>query len=290
MKTVVITGASGLVGTAVIAELSHRGGYAVWAVSEKQQANQPNLTWIPRNSLEALMQEKHFDVMLHLAFPRNAKETDWADGFRYNMWVLQLAHRYGIGKLIYVSSQSLYGWQRSGAARENNPVVITSPYTAGKYCSELAIEAFMQEIPHTCVRLSTIIGPTTKERVPNKFFAQIVQNKELQIQGGGQVFSFLDVRDAAAGLAALIETNQPLRALYNLGTAQSATLLEIAEMSVQIGRDYGFYSGILITPSDAVLNNRMDVSAMEEDFGWKAQITLEESLRNIFLQNYIERS
>lgn len=290
MKTVVITGASGLVGTAVIAELSQRRGYAVWAVSEKQQANQPNLTWIPRNSLEALMQEKHFDVMLHLAFPRNAKETDWADGFRYNMWVLQLAHRYGIGKLIYVSSQSLYGWQRSGAAREKNPVVITSPYTAGKYCSELAIEAFMQEIPHTCVRLSTIIGPTTKERVPNKFFAQIVQNKELQIQGGGQVFSFLDVRDAAAGLAVLVETNHPLRALYNLGTAQSATLLEIAEMSVQIGRDYGFHSGILITPSDAVLNNRMDVSAMEEDFGWKAQITLEESLRNIFLQNYIERS
>jgi len=287
MKKILITGSSGLVGNEVVSALKKDEDWKIFAATSREAAcTAGNVCYINNVDLERVLREEKIDVLLQLAFPRNVREDQWARGMEFSAHVLGLAYRYSVGKVINVSSQSIFGWQRTEPARESDGVILNSPYTTGKYWSELMVNEMFAGIPHTNVRLSTIIGPTTAERVPNKFFAQITAGEILKIKGGQQIFSFMDVRDAARGLIELIKTQAPLRPVYNLGTKEYATLLEIAKLAVNIGAEHGYTSGIQVEEADIVLNNRMDVSAMEKDFGWKAVYTLKESMENIYRQNY----
>ena len=56
-------------------------------------------------------------------------------------------------------------------------------------------------------------------------------------------------------------------------------------MAVKIANRYGYPSEVSVEDADIVLDNRIDTSAMEIDFGWKAQYSLEESLNHIFCEN-----
>ena len=275
-----------MVGSATIAELLKSSDYEIIAASSKElKSTNKILQYIKNEEIEETLANNHIDVLLQLAFPRNVKEDQWASGMEFVVRVFGLAKKYGVKKVINISSQSIYGLQRRSFAFEGDAVYLNSPYTTGKYFSELVVNELFSEISHTNVRLATTISPTTKERVPNKLFAQILDGKKLNIKGGKQIFSFLDVRDAASGLVKLITSDQDLRPIYNLGTSEFKTLLEIAEMAVKIANQYGYPSEVSVEDADIVLDNRIDTSAMEIDFGWKAQYSLEESLNHIFCEN-----
>lgn len=290
MKKIMITGSSGLVGSAVIAKLLQEyEEYEIFAATSKElTSTSKKLHYIPNSEIETVMGNEKPELLLQLAFPRNVKEDQWAEGIKFSSDILWLAKKYKIKRVINISSQSIYGWGRTKASREGDGVVLNSPYTTGKYFSELLTENLFEEGCFTNIRLSTVIAPSTKERVPNKLFAQITAGKNLTVKGGTQIFSFLDVRDAAAGLAAMISTEKTWRPLYNLGTAEYATLLEIAEKTAEIGKKHGYVSSVTVDPAEIALNNMLDVTAMKEDFGWEAKYTLQESLEHIFAENYLK--
>lgn len=290
MKKIMITGSSGLVGSAVISELlgKHEDFEIFAATSRDCTSTNEKLHYISNDKIEATMKEEKPELLLQLAFPRNVKEDQWAEGIKFASDVLWLAKEYNVKRVINISSQSIYGWGRSKASREGDGVVLNSPYTTGKYFSELLTEKLFEEGNFANIRLSTIIGPSTKERVPNKFFAQIVAGKNLTVKGGTQIFSFLDVRDAATGLVSMITKEKKWRPLYNLGTAEYATLLEIAQLAVEIGKKHGYESSVAVEPAEIVLNNMLDVTSMKEDFDWEAKYTLQESLEHIFADNYLK--
>lgn len=289
MKKILICGAAGMVGRTLVAEaVENRDDCEIWAsdinVDVFSGNRSPRLHAILNNELESVMQQTHFDAMLQMAFPRNVQPDQWAPGIEFCFNVLLLAKKYGVDKVVHVSSQSLYGWQREDAADENTPVMLVSPYTTGKYCAELLTRQLFEPGKFTNVRLSTIIGPMTKERVVNKFIEKVINGENITVQGGGQIFSFLDVRDAATGLLAiLLSDNVNMRPIYNIGTCNFTTLMEIANKIVEIGKNRGYTKTTVIQePADIVLNNRIDVSAVKNDFGWEAQFTLEDSINVIF--------
>lgn len=288
MKKILITGSSGLIGKAIIKELLFSTmDYEIYAASSKPAFyTDDKVHYISNDEIENVLKENTFYLLLQLAFPRNVKENQWAEGFKFVANMFYLAKKYSVERIVNVSSQSIYGWKRKTFAKETDNLILNSPYTTGKFFSEIIVNELFKDRPHTNVRLSTIIGPTTDERVPNKFIAQIIEGKDLVIKGGTQIFSFLDVRDAASGLVKLIVSNQKWRETYNLGTAEYATLLQIARMSVALGENQGFKSDIIVEPADIILNNMLDVSAMKVDFGWEARYTLRESLEYIFTESF----
>lgn len=289
MKKILITGSSGLVGKETVKELLTGSDYEIFAATSKNlKSVQERLRYINNSAVEEILKTEKIDVLLQLAFPRNVEEDQWAGGMEFVAHILGLAKKYDVKKIVNVSSQSIYGWQRKTYAVEGDAVYLNSPYTTGKYFTELMVNELFAGIYHTNVRLSTTIGPTTRERVPNKLFAQIMAGKELNIKGGKQIFSFLDVRDAASGLTKLITSDGKFRSVYNLGTSEYVTLLELAEMTVKIAEEYGYKSKINVEDADIVLNNMIDTSAMEKDFGWRAKFSLSETLKYIFCKNYMK--
>lgn len=290
MKRFLVTGAAGMVGRAVIEEIAanHKDEIEVFASDLFLDTLLPyeseHVHIFLNDSLESVMQHNSFDCLLQLAFPRNVQPDQWAPGIQFSFYVFGLARRYNVGRIIHVSSQSLYGWQREGAADESCPVQLVSPYTTGKYCTEVLLDTIFSNTPHTNVRLSTIIGPYTKERVTNKFLQHVIDGEDINVQGGGQVFSFCDVRDAASGFVTIMNSDRAeLRPLYNLGTREYATLLEIAHYAVAIGQKYGYNNTkVNLQEADIVMNNKIVVTAMEEDFGWKAKYSIKDSMEHIF--------
>lgn len=293
MERVMITGAGGLVGRAVISVLleDENKEYEVFAATsntEKMGMENPRLCVISNHDIEKILKEKQIDTLLHLAFPRNVEPDQWADGIAFSMDVLYMAKKYHVGKIINTSSQSIYGLQRDHAVDEVSSIYLNSPYTTGKYCSELMVNELFSDRPHTNVRLSTIIGPSTKERVTNKFFARIIQGEDIIVQGGMQVFSFLDVRDAATGFVSLIKSDGSMwKKVYNLGTHEYKTLLEIAQMAVQIGKKYGYdKSRLVVQPADITLNNQIISTSFQNDFHWGPEYDLQSSMEHIFTVSY----
>lgn len=289
MKKVLICGAAGMLGRTLVTEaLENRNDCEIWVadmnVDVFSEIKKPRFHAIINNDLENVMRDNHFDAILQMAFPRNVQPNQWAPGIKFCFDVLFLAKKFNVDKVVHVSSQSLYGWQREDAADENTPVMLVSPYTTGKYCAELLTRQLFEHGKFTNVRLSTIIGPLTKERVVNKFIEKVIKGENITVQGGGQIFSFLDVRDAATGLLAiLLSDNVNMRPVYNIGTRNFTTLLEIANKVIEMGKQRGYLdSEVVIETADIVLNNKIDVSAVKNDFGWEASYNLSDSINEIF--------
>ena len=288
MKKVIICGSAGMVGRTVIAEaLENHNDCEIWAadlnVDVFSKIENPRFHAILNNDLERVLQENYFDAMLQMAFPRNVQPDQWAPGIGFCFDTLFLASKYKVRRVVHVSSQSLYGWQRESAAGEETPVMLVSPYTTGKYCAELLTHHLFEPGKYTNVRLSTIIGPLTKERVVNKFIEKVIKGENIIVQGGNQIFSFLDVRDAAKGLLAVVLGNNELRPVYNIGTKEFASLVEIANITVEEGKKHGYCdTKVIVEPADIIMNNMIMVTAAREDFGWEANYSLIDSVKTIF--------
>ena len=293
MKKILITGATGLIGVAVIEKIIEtKSDIKVYAASsrpDKLQIVDKNLKIISNKDIEDILKKEKIDILLQLAFPRNVSEDKWADGIKYAIDILTMARKYGVERVVNVSSQSIYGLKRTKSADEKHEIFLNSPYTTGKYCTEVITSNLFEEGKYTNIRLSTTIGPTTKERVPNKLFSQIVEGKNLEIRGGNQRFAFLDIRDAADGLLCLIKHDDIVwKNAYNLGTRESNSLVDIANFCVQIGKEHGFdKTTVIVSTEDVVLDNQVEVSLFEKEFGWKAKYELRKSLRYIFEEVYI---
>lgn len=286
MKKVLISGASGLVGSALIRHLSGTD-WEIYAITGNPRFQEENsqVTVVPRCGYREVLAENHFDAFVHLAFPRNVQPHQWADGIQYAMDLVQEAAQRNVEKLLHVSSQSLYGWQRTCAAREGDSLSLVSPYTTGKFCLEQLTSQLFADRPHANIRLATVVGPHTAERVPNKMIARVMAGQDILVKGGKQEFSFLDVRDAARGLASTLE-QEILQNCYNLGTEGVHNIMDIAGTAMSLGRKFGFDSSrVLLEPDETILCNRMDVSAMARDFGFRAQFSLEESMEEIYRKN-----
>lgn len=282
---VLITGASGNLAKELIKVLEENPQCEIWGASSRPQENHYLRAKIISNDLlENCLKQNSFDVFVHSAFPRNVNAKQWASGIDFSFKVLFWAYKYGCKRVIHISSQSIYGWDREFAAVEGGVVSLNNPYSTGKYCIEQLVKYLFDSGIYTNIRLSTIIGNHTDEKVPNKFMHQLITNCDLNIQGGDQIFSFLDIRDAVDALCLLIMNDKDnWREIYNIGTEEYYTLLEIANKCLCIAKQHGnTTSKINITPVDITLNNRLDCNAFYEDFGWKAKYSLDDTLLHMF--------
>ena len=53
-------------------------------------------------------------------------------------------------------------------------------------------------------------------------------------------------------------------------------------MTVEAGKKRGFRkTKVFVEPANIVMNNKIDISAVKEDFGWESHYKLQESVDNI---------
>lgn len=287
MKNYLIVGGGGLVGNALVQNICDDPIDCNVFVTDripphKVQYSNSKCKYFTNDELQKLFDCYEFECMILMAFPRNVTDDLWAPGIDFCLRVLNLARNGKVKRVVHISSQSVYGLKRTEAATEESKVNLFSPYTTGKYCIEQYVNNLFFDRPHTNIRLSTIIASSTEERVVNKLVRQIINNKEIAIKSGEEIFSFLDVRDAAEALKILLLSTCDWEELYNIGSSESYDLWTIALNVSEIGKQYGFDPKLIRGNEHICLNNTIIVSKFERTFRWKAKYRLNDSIRTMF--------
>ena len=224
--------------------------------------------------------------------------------------ILECCRRYPVEHLVYASSSSVYGSNKkipySTEDKVDNPV---SLYAATKKSNELMAHAYskLYNIPSTGLRFFTVYGPAGRPDMAYFGFTnKLLKGEKIQIFNYGNCkrdFTYVD--DIVEGIVRVMqrapekkngEDGLPLPPykIYNIGNNKPENLLEFVDIlqqelirAVVLPEDYDFEAHkelVPMQPGDVPITYA-DVSALEQDFGFRPATSLREGLRQ-FAQWY----
>jgi UDP-glucose 4-epimerase len=243
-KSVLVTGASGMIGTALIERL-HGDGYDVTGIDiepNRWSDVVENLT-IRADLLDDAVGEalpSDIDILVHLAanarvhrlvkHPRRAR-----DNFEMTFNVLEYARQSGVSRVIFGSSREVYGNKGKIVYSEEDTYVdeCESPYTASKVGGEAMLKAYEQcyDLEASILRFSNVYGRfDVSDRVLPLFIAQAHDGQDLTVYGDDKVLDFTYLDDCVEGIARVIEKFHKAKGTtFNIASGEGTSLIELAE-------------------------------------------------------------
>ena len=217
--------------------------------------------------------------------------------------MLELARARRPGHMVYASSSSVYGGNKSLPFRVEDRVDHPlSLYAATKKADELLSESYasLYGLPLTGLRFFTVYGPWGRPDMAMWIFVRALYAGEpLPLFNGGEMrrdFTYID--DIVRGVVACLD-GPPLNdgqlkaggstsphALYNIGNSSSEDLMRVVELLEQeTGRK------ALLDPKPMqigdVRQTFADISAIERDHGFKPATTIDQGVP-LFVRWYRE--
>ena len=284
---VAVTGSSGVLGRGIVDCLVEYGAQVLAFTSSRQLlsdgGSRSSISYVPRNDLSVL-EEREIDCLVNCAFPRQDNGGAVASGLRYSAQLFHACSHGSVRSIINISSQSVYSQKRSGVATEKENPSPEGGYAIGKYAAEVLCDFLARSIPHSHIRLASLIGADYPQRFINYFANRVIEEKPLVVRGGDLRYGFMDVKDASEAVATMALTD-PLRwaSVYNLGpSAQGYSMDEIVGTIIAAARRRGYSPEIRSGEQGAIHNSTLDSSLFELDFNWRSKRRLEETVEDIF--------
>lgn len=303
MKTCLVTGAAGFIGSHLCERLL-RDGYTVRGIDaltdyyerDIKLANieivrsHPRFQWL-EDDLNTADLETVLDgvnIVIHLAGQPGVRGS-WGRSFspyvRNNIEatqrLLEAARSAPIERLVYASSSSVYG-RVATSMREDAATRPFSPYGVTKLAGEQLTLLYARNfaLPACAVRYFTVFGPRQRPDMAfARFFAAMRDDAVIRVFGdGSQTRDFTYVADAVAGTCLAAEHGVSGE-VYNLGGGSRVSLNEtIAVMERACGRHARIEHG----PSESgdVAATLADTEKARTELGYRPAVDLERGLWN----------
>jgi len=227
-STIVVTGATGLVGSCLLDELAP----LPWQVralvrSPGTRGTDTRTTWIrgdlfDKHSLREACSGA--DIVIHCAarLEGNPEEvTETIVQGTANM--LDAARRTGVGRFVHVSSAAVYRTGPMHMASESFPLGGGSPYAIAKQRAEEAVMAASGDLEVVLLRPPAVYGSSDRHLLP--LLARVVRDHAVPLtRAGGAVVSLANVTDVARALvrSATIPVDEPQ--VFNVATDPTGTV------------------------------------------------------------------
>ncbi len=310
MKTVLVTGGAGFIGSNLCAALLKRE-YRVVCVdnldSDLYPANikeayvKPLLTHSDfilyrtdirdKDSLKEIFLKEKPEYVAHLAARANVRNAV-KDPYPYisiniegTLNVLEACKEFPVKNLVIASSGSVYGndphtpWSEDHLAGE--PV---SPYGATKRATELLAYTYHRNFKMniTCLRYFNAYGENNRpDLVPYIWGEAILKGEEIEISGdGSRERDYTYVGDVVEGTIRALE--KPLGfEIINIGNSNPTSLKDLLEVFKKVT---GIEVRVRSRPSNSVSMERTfaDISKAKALLGWQPEVSLEEGVRRLF--------
>lgn len=202
--------------------------------------------------------------------------------------LLEILHRSGRGRLLYLSSGEVYGETGNVASLGEqdfgciDQTSVRSCYPLSKRLAESLCLSYVQEygVEAVVARPAHTYGPThTKKdsRATAQFTEQAARGEDILLKSrGGQIRSYTYVADGVAGLLTVLLQGEIGEAYNVADTSAQVSIADFAQLAADAGGVSVRYEANNSQPSPisrAVLSNEKLRS-----LGWRSQFTLEEGI------------
>ena len=305
MKRAVITGATGVVGTALIKELREQDVELLVLLRE----GSPHNARIPDEpgilkcvcSLDSMAafsapDDRRWDVFYHLGWS-GTKGTDRFDprihtqNVFYTLDAVDLAERLGCKCFIGAGSQAEYGRQEKRLTPDT-PTHPENAYGAGKlsagHMSRLA--ASKKGMVHIWTRILSLYGPNDGERtLVTDLVSALLEGRHISTTKGEQVWDYLAAADAARALRMLGEIgtdtadSQKVNGkVFLIASGKERSLRSyIEEMRDLIAPDAEIGFGEKPYADKQVMHLTADISETTKACGWVPEISFADGIREM---------
>ncbi len=303
MRTILITGGAGFIGSCVAEKLiADKENYVV-IVDDLSTGDLKKLPLLPKTNwnfikcnvnnyrdIAGIMLSYHFDYVFHYAALVGVKRTQENPVKVLNDIhgienILNLSKNSGVKRVFFSSSSEIYGEPVELPQNEyTTPLNSRIPYAIVKNVAEAYLKSYKKEfgLEYTIFRFFNTYGPKqSKDFVMSKFLYMALKNQNITIYGdGSQSRTFCYIDDNVDVCVNAFYENQFINDVVNIGGEIEISILDLAKKIISIT---GSSSKITHLPSlkEGDMNRRLpDIEKMKKLLKRKP-ITLEEGISKI---------
>jgi nucleoside-diphosphate-sugar epimerase len=303
LKNVLVTGATGYVGSLLVPQLLDLGykvtGYDImYFGSDFLPKDNPNLKLIQgdiRDTAKLAEAFKGIDAVISLACISNdaSFELDEKLSTSVNLDAFEpmvvAAKKAGVKRFIYASSSSVYGVSDSPDVTEEHPLVPLTLYNKYKGMCEPLLWKH-QGPGFTCVtiRPATLCGYAPRQRLDlsvNILTNHAINAGKITVFGGSQKRPNLHVQDMVDLYKLLLDVNDDKIAgqTFNAGF-QNLSIMEIAQLAKRVVQEEFPDKGdipIVTTPTDDIRSYHVNSDKITRVLGFTPKYNVEDAIRDL---------
>ncbi len=301
---ILVTGASGFIGTRVVETLSKKNSNAVISGAGRSSfslADLPNYTYIECDLMDSELLKKlpeEIDVVIHLAGDRRTfvKPDELSTQAASNILMTSNVADYAVSAkaklFLYASSVYIYSSNSAIPFKEESLTIPGENLGATKLASEAIIKAraVSGQFRAASFRMSTVYGPRSGD---TQFIPQAIMKLKSPEPaakfGAGDVkrdFVFVDdVANAfAAAVTVLLDKDFDYDAL-NVGTGKAVSIREVVKvLAEELGTEKKIeFSVPAGTGNKADTDHQLDVTRIHSVLGWQPEYSLADGLRKTII-------
>ena len=301
VKRVVITGATGAVGRALI-KVCIEAGYEVLAVVHRTSARAAELKTIDNccvlyldlseydNAMEEMIKQGiasgDYELFFHLSWMapfgegRNNLELQLKN-VKASLAAVRFAKALGCASFIGAGSQAEYG-RVTGKLSPNTPVFPETGYGVAKLCAGQMTRLACEQIgmKHIWTRILSVYGPHDGVcSLISVAIDDMMSNRETSFSPCDQIWDYIYSEDAAKAMLLAAQKGSH-GSVYVIGSGEAHPLKEYIQKVAKLTnykKEIGF--GKRDYNEKQVMHLHADISALAE-LGFKSQLSFEEGIRN----------
>lgn len=305
-RNILITGASGFIGTSLVNKLLEEGAI-IYSLNPKKRKkthikNKENIYDIVCSvddfaMLSKLLKNLKIDAICHLAAQSlvDLGTDSPISTFKTNImgtWnILEIARIKKIDKVIVASTTHVYGKNKKLPYLEEFFPQPSRPYETSKACSDLLAQSYADTygMDITIPRFVNIYGPGDKNfsRLIPTVMNSVIRGKNPRIWDIGAVRDFLYIDDAVdAYIKILKEKPKKKLQIINFGTGTPVKISKIVQLIIKISgkKNTKIISGkIPHTRDEEVLRQYVSIAKAKKLLNWEPRVSIGEGLKTTYM-------